>query len=430
MRAIPAIPYVPGRVRGVLRFGAARASADAISVVPAAEIPRLAVRSAGIIGVDAAPLSHEMIRLFGAGIPTVILSRKEAGGLPEGREVWLDGLTGTISDSAEGLADEAPPPPPFGVPVTTADGVAVSLRASVASSEAAARARANGATSIGLLRSEYLEPPDGRVPDTAYFRSAFGELCEAARPLPVTVRLVDAAGDKCPAWLGQQPDVLRTLGLQGSRLFDTEPTRSVVLAQVTALGALAAAFDLSILVPFITSIDELRRWRDLILGTLPAPLPVGTMAETPAALLALPELLAAGDLVGVGCNDLMQCLFAADRDLAAVAHLMDPYAPAVYRFLRLAASTAGRDLDRVHLCGLLPQLPGVMPLLIGLGFRAFSVEPVLIPWLAATVQTLDLASAVQLAEDVCAAPDARAVRELIHLPGAAPWALGGSAATA
>jgi phosphoenolpyruvate-protein kinase (PTS system EI component) len=199
---------------------------------------------------------------------------------------------------------------------------------------------------------------------------------------------------------------------------------------VTALGALAAAFDLSILVPFITSIDELRRWRDLILGTLPAPLPVGTMAETPAALLALPELLAAGDLVGVGCNDLMQCLFAADRDLAAVAHLMDPYAPAVYRFLRLAASTAGRDLDRVHLCGLLPQLPGVMPLLIGLGFRAFSVEPVLIPWLAATVQTLDLASAVQLAEDVCAAPDARAVRELIHLPGAAPWALGGSAATA
>jgi phosphoenolpyruvate-protein kinase (PTS system EI component) len=308
--------------------------------------------------------------------------------------------------------------------------VAVNLRASVVSREAAARARANGATAVGLVRSEYLEPPNGRVPDAAYFRSAFADLCEAARPLAVTVRLVDAAGDKCPVWLGQQPDVLRALGLQGSRLYDTEPTRSVVLAQVAALGAVAPAFDLSILVPFVTSIDELHRWRELIQGALPAPLPIGTMAETPAALLALPQLLAAGELVGVGCNDLMQCLFAADRDLAAVAHLMDPYAPAVYRFLRLAAGTAGRDLDRVHLCGLLPQLPGVMPLLIGLGFRAFSVEPVLIPWLAAAVRTLDLSSVVKLAEDVCSAPDARAVRELIRLPGAAPWALGGWATPA
>jgi hypothetical protein len=55
MRAIPAIPYVPGRARGFLRFGAENASPNAISVVPAADIPRLAVRPAGIVAVDAAP---------------------------------------------------------------------------------------------------------------------------------------------------------------------------------------------------------------------------------------------------------------------------------------------------------------------------------------------------------------------------------------
>jgi phosphoenolpyruvate-protein kinase (PTS system EI component) len=151
------------------------------------------------------------------------------------------------------------------------------------------------------------------------------------------------------------------------------------------------------------------------------------MAETPAAVLELSELADAADFVAIGCNDLLQCLFAADRDLPAVAHLVDPYSPAVYRFLRLAAQAAGPRLGRVQLCGLLPQLPGVLPILVGLGFSVVSVEPLLIPWLARALETLDTASAASIAEDLCAARDADTARRLLGLPPGAPWAPGASA---
>ncbi|MEA3275391.1 MAG: putative PEP-binding protein, partial [Pseudomonadota bacterium] len=429
MRSIQAIPYVPGIARGVLRFGAANATAHSLTLVRGAEIASLTARPAGILAVDAAPLSHVMIRLLNAGIPTLILGSDQAAQLREGDEALLDGVRGVVGDPAEVLAqtEDPPHPPRSGVPVTTLDGVTVSLRASIAGAQGAALALSSGASAIGLVRSEYLDPPDGELPDVGFYEHAFDGLCRTAAPLAVTVRLLDAAGDKRPAWLPDLPGVLTALGLQGSRLYDREPVRSVMLAQIEALGRLAPEHPLSVLVPFVTRTQEFLRWRETILGVLPSPLPVGAMAETPAAVLELAELADAADFVAIGCNDLLQCLFAADRDLSAVAHLVDPYAPAVYRFLRLAARAAGTRLGRVQLCGLLPQLPGVLPILVGLGFSAFSVEPLLIPWLARTLETLDTASAALIAEGVCAARDADAARRLLGLPPGAPWALGASA---
>jgi phosphoenolpyruvate-protein kinase (PTS system EI component) len=217
------------------------------------------------------------------------------------------------------------------------------------------------------------------------------------------------------------PGMLTPLGLQGCRLFDREPLRSLMQAEVDALGRIASGLDLSILVPFVTDVLELRRWREVILERLPAPMPVGAMAETPAAVLALPDLLEEGGFAGIGCNDLLQCLFAADRDLPAVAGLVDPYAPAVFRFLSLAADAASGMLDRVQICGLLPQLPGVLPVLIGLGFRAFSVEPLLIPRLARKLGGVDIAQTQSLARAVCAAGEPRTVRRLLGLSGGLSW---------
>jgi phosphoenolpyruvate-protein kinase (PTS system EI component) len=195
-----------------------------------------------------------------------------------------------------------------------------------------------------------------------------------------------------------------------------------VRAQAEAIGRLASRFPLAVLVPFITDRREFRLRRSAILERLPAPIPVGPVAETPAGALALTELARDGDLVAVGCNDLLQCLFAADRGLPEVAPLVDPYAPSVFRFLRLVAREAGDALERVVLCGLLAQIPGLLPVLIGLGFRAFSVEPLLIPPLAASVAATGTTAAARLAREVCAAPDASDVRLLLDLPADRRWA--------
>jgi phosphoenolpyruvate-protein kinase (PTS system EI component) len=111
----------------------------------------------------------------------------------------------------------------------------------------------------------------------------------------------------------------------------------------------------------------------------------------------------------------MQCLFAADRDLPELSAHLDPYAPVLYRFLRQAAEAAGENLGNVQLCGLLPQMPGVLPVLLGMGYSAFSVEPMMIPYLARITAETSQSQAQVLVDEICAAKESREVRELLGL---------------
>jgi phosphoenolpyruvate-protein kinase (PTS system EI component) len=258
-------------------------------------------------------------------------------------------------------------------------------------------------------------PVDGRPPGTTFLGQTFGEMCAAATPLPVTIRLLDVAADKIPQWMSSIAAVGGALGLQGVRLFDREPARGVIHAQLAAIDQLSEQFELRILIPYLVRYEEVRHWVDTIRSRLSRPVPIGAMIETPAGALDLAHWLDAVDFVAVGCNDLMQCLFAADRDRPELRHYLDPYAPLLFRFFRQLADAAGKRLEQVQLCGLLPQIQGVMPILLGLGYRTFSVEPTLIPHLAATVTATTITDARLLAERACAAAETRQVVELLEL---------------
>ncbi len=204
--------------------------------------------------------------------------------------------------------------------------------------------------------------------------------------------------------------------MQGARLFDREPVRSVLYALLDGIDNLIDSYDLRLLIPYVVNIEEYRHWRTEIEQRISSSLPIGAMAETPAAVLAMPNWFEAADFVSIGCNDLMQCLFAADRDLYELRDYIDPYSPVLYRFLKQAAEAAGDHLDKVQLCGLLPQLPGILPVLLGLGFHNYSVEPVMIPHLARIAGETTLSNAEDLAQQVCVAAESRKVRELLELP--------------
>lgn len=215
------------------------------------------------------------------------------------------------------------------------------------------------------------------------------------------------------------------LGLKGPRLYEYEPVRQVVLAELTALNALAEQYPLSLMLPYIVLPDEFLHWREVIVEHLSVAMPIGTMIETPAAALALPEFMQLADFVAIGCNDLMQCLFAADRDIVEVGHLLDPYSPFLFRFMcQIAESVDEHELSRVQLCGLLSQIPGVIPIMLGLGYRYFSVEPNLIPYLAQAIRETSLNEARLLAHDVCQAHHAGEVRERLGMAKASVWSMG------
>jgi phosphoenolpyruvate-protein kinase (PTS system EI component) len=137
------------------------------------------------------------------------------------------------------------------------------------------------------------------------------------------------------------------------------------------------------------------------------------MAETPAAVL---ELANWGDLVdffSIGTNDLIQYFVGADRDEPALSHMLDPYDPAIYRLLRQVSEAAGDQLNRIRLCGVLPRLNGVLPVLVGLGFRRFSVDPTWIPYLAKSLCSTTSANTQDLAHRVCACSHSQEVHKIL-----------------
>lgn len=415
MSVIHAIPYVPGQVRGTLRFGAAAAAPGVIVALHQREIAAPDARPAGIILVGASPFAHPALRLLSQAIPAVLVELDQLDGLTEGNEILLDGHSGLLTSPVPASlpAYAAPSPPEPGKPLSTGDGVKVELRASVGSIAGSVAAVKQGAASIGLVRSEYLFPEDGRRPDADFLGAAFEQICRAAQPLSVTFRLVDIAGDKKPPWLGEVPGIAGVLGLQGARLYAMEPVRQVYLDELKALNRLAGQYRFSVLLPYVASLAELESLVTEIRQHLPPEVPLGVMLETPAAALAVEEFLGVVDFAALGCNDLMQCLFAADRDLPELHAWLDPHAPALYRFLEMVVQHASNSVGTLQVCGLLPQWPGILPVLIGLGYRAFSVDPVVIPWLARTVRQTDTRQAAKLARAVCEASRPAAVKLLL-----------------
>jgi len=409
---ITGMPYVPGSVRGTLQRGMQGDPAGKIVMLEQPLPGPFEPLPAGFIMIDGAPLSHSLIPLLGSGVPGILITRSQARPLQAGMEVVLDGTTGRLTTDLS--APVSPREPPVAGPVSaTRDGVAVSLRVSARGQRAVQSAVESGADAIGLLRSEFLLPEAGRLPDAAFYHSAFRMLCTTAAGLPLTIRLFDVAASKSPSWLPLPPAAVGVLGRQGVRLYDEEPLQGIYRAQLEAIAALVGEFDVRILLPYVSDLAELQYWRDDSQRQLACPVAVGAMAETPAAALQLREWLEAVEFVAIGCNDLMQCLFGADRDQPELCRYLDPHAPALYRFLRQVADAVPDRLDAVQLCGVLPQLPGILPLLLGLGYRAFSVEATLLPYLWQTIAETHTGAACMLAERVCRARSPADVRELL-----------------
>jgi phosphoenolpyruvate-protein kinase (PTS system EI component) len=405
--------YVPGTASGELQRGTW--NPGGIALVSLTQALEPITPPAAFIIVGGAPLSHAMIELVARGIPTVVIDTEQEGLLTPGTRVSVDGASGLIiiNGRESSLSPRVPQAPKSGHPIHLADGTAVWLMASVRNRDQAHQATISGASSIGLVRSEFLASDAPHPPDVARLTREFESLCAAAGQMTVTIRLIDIAADKPPRWLSEAQHILRPLGMQGSRLYGHEPIHRVVQDQLAALAALSEHYPIEVLIPFISRRGELLRWVEFIRRTLPDSVPIGAMAETPAAVLDLANWGDLVDFFSVGTNDLIQYYFGADRDEAALSDMLNPYDPALYRLLQTVADAAAEYRDEIRLCGVLPRLSGVLPALAGLSFRRFSVDPLWIPYLAESLHSTTTTDAEDLASRVCNCKDSKEVVETL-----------------
>jgi phosphoenolpyruvate-protein kinase (PTS system EI component) len=416
----------PGRVSGETETAPDRSGTDKILLLRQEQLPTVPVLPAGLVLIGAVPFSHAVIQWLGRGIPMALMEADQAARWSPGRSVVLDTARGELYErqGASRPAPWHPPPAPEpGRPLCTSDGTAIHLGASISGAAAARRALASGAEGIGLVRSEYLLPEALCPPDAASYEAICRELLTGTAPLTLTIRLLDLAADKWPSWLPRVASGETISDLHGSQLYGYPLVEDVVRAQVDALSRIRPGVRLRLIWPSGGALEDFLRWRERARSDWSTTLPIGAMVETPAEMLGLDRWAAEADFVSVGCNDLLANLFGVDRDRPRQGRLIDPYRPELYRFLREACRRLDNESSQTQLCGLLPQVEGVLPVLIGLGFRRFSGEPALIPLLSRVVTGTSLQACERLAEQVCRAPDARRVRARLGVSLEGPWGL-------
>jgi phosphotransferase system enzyme I (PtsI) len=400
--------------------------ADELPPSVAAQLDWSRVR--GLICAVGSPTHHTVILARSLGVPAVVGLGGATQVLAPGQLLAIDGTTGEvvveptddaierwrrraeIAEAALRGLDELRTHP-----AVTADGVRIRLDANLEMAEEVGRVRDAGAEGIGLYRSEFLldAHPESATEEAQI--ETYRSLLEAMRPMPVTIRTFDTGEERRvnPARTGGHR---QRFGLRGIRAALQNDERFRI--QIRALLRAAPSGTLRILLPFVTTSEELRRARGLIaeIGReLSAPpVPVGAMIEVPAAALTVDHLAAHADFLSVGTNDLIQYTFAIDRTEERRAGPYEPGAPAVLRLLRGIALAGRRARVDLSVCGEMAGDPVMVALLVGLGFRAFSMTPVAIPIVKRVLSSLDSREAVLLARRARQAVSADAARALVE----------------
>jgi len=265
---------------------------------------------------------------------------------------------------------------------STLDSIDVELHANIELPEDVAVAKENGATGIGLFRTEFLFLNRGDLPSEDEQFEAYRRVAVDMEGMPVTVRTFDLGADK------QVVDATRVapnpaLGLRAIRLCLAEPR--LFHHQLRAILRASHYGKIRILIPMLSSMHEIEQALHLIaeakesLDAQSIPyddgVEVGGMIEVPAAALSVNMFMRKLDFVSIGTNDLIQYTLAIDRSDDTVAHLYDPLHPAVLELVSHIIRSANRAGKPVAVCGEMAGDTRLTRLLLGFGLRQFSMHP-------------------------------------------------------
>ena len=302
----------------------------------------------------------------------------------------------------------------------TLDGTIIDLHANIEKPGDIAEVKENGATGIGLFRSEFLFLNRDKLPDEEEQFEAYRAAAAGMEGQPVTIRTFDLGGDK---QLNGTKRVANNpaLGLRAIRFCLAEP--QLFATQMRALLRATHYGNVKILIPMLSGVSELTQTLQFIAATkqrlddegIPydREVKIGGMIEIPAAALALGVFVKKLDFLSIGTNDLIQYTLAIDRTDEEVAHLYDPLHPAVLRLLAHIIGTSNRFNVPISVCGEMAGELAYTRLLLGLGLRQFSMFSAQVPSIKQRVLTTSLPEIATLTQKILRSDDPMKIRELL-----------------
>lgn len=401
----------------------------------------------GIVMLLGGKTSHSAIMARALGIPLVLgLEGKLEKPIQTGDSVIVDGERGYVflnpepnirlwyEDRRRSMLIEMEELAKINnLPAETSDGHQIHMAANISSTRELDIAIQNGAESIGLFRTEFLYMDRTYPPSEAEQYSVYREVAETFRDRPVIIRTLDIGGDKPMDYLQIPEEDNPFLGYRAIRICLNR--KDVFITQLRAILRASAHGQVKVMFPMISSIEEIveskavleqakQQLRDENIA-FDEQIQVGIMIEVPAAAATADLLAEEVDFFSIGTNDLVQYTLAVDRMNEQIAHMYDPYHPAVLRLIRNAVEGAKKCGISVGVCGEMAGDPRAVPLWIALGIDELSMSSRSIPRVKAAVRRSMLEPAQEITKQAYRCRNKAELEEVLGieaLPEPAPAA--------
>jgi phosphoenolpyruvate-protein phosphotransferase (PTS system enzyme I) len=392
----------------------------------------------GLVSEEGTRTAHAAILAHSLNIPAVFGAAGALAAIPDGTILLIDGQSGAIvlNPNRDEMEDarvqvsrrqrlELQLEGVVGQPAVTPAGRAITLMGNVDLPEEIEAAVRHGAQGVGLLRTEFLITGRAVLPSEDEQTDYFRRVARAFPDLTVIIRSFDLGGDKFPAAFKAPSEANPFLGWRSIRVCLDEP--EVFRPQIRAVLRAASGHDIQLMLPLVTTVQEVQDARDMVAeearalaaaGVEAAPsVPVGVMIETPAAVLMADRLAEVSAFFSVGTNDLTQYTMAVDRGNARLANRFNPHDPSIVRQLHRVVEVGRTAGLPVSVCGEMASEPLSAVLLLGLGYDRLSVSPPALPLVKWVIRTVPEESARRAANAALAAANAadvsRGLREAV-----------------
>ncbi|WP_374017740.1 phosphoenolpyruvate--protein phosphotransferase [Paenibacillus thiaminolyticus] len=308
------------------------------------------------------------------------------------------------------------------LPAVTQDGLTISLSANISSTRELEIADQNGAEGVGLFRTEFMYMDRSYPPSEAEQLTVYRDAAEHYKDSQVIIRTLDIGGDKPMEYLNLPEEDNPFLGYRAIRICLDQ--QELFKSQLRAILRASAHGPVAIMIPMISSVEEIIAAKAVLEEAkaelrdegLPfdEKLPVGIMVEVPAAALIADRLAEEVDFFSIGTNDLVQYTLAVDRMNEQIAHMYDPFHPAVLRLIRHTIEAAQARGIGISVCGEMAGDTRAVPLWIALGVTKLSMSSRFIPRVKAAIHRATRAGSEQLAERIFAARSKAEIDELVE----------------
>ncbi len=382
----------------------------------------------GLVLEDGGTTSHVAVVARALGIPCVGDVANISSLVEPGDPIILDGMTGHVEvrpgpDVEAAYAEKARLRARRqeqyrslrDIPAVTLDGVEIGLHMNAGLLLDLPHVAETGAVSIGLFRTELLFMVASRFPRPGQQYALYRSVMDVVHDRPVTFRTLDIGGDKVLPYMLRLDEQNPALGWRALRIGLDRP--ALLRSQLRAMLRAGAGREIRIMFPMVAMASEFDDAKALVTRevahltrhghSLPSEIKLGAMVEVPSLLWQLEEIAERVDFLSVGSNDLMQYLFAADRDNKRVSGRFDALSPPMLRALKSISDVGHARGKPVTLCGEIAGNPLSAMALIALGYRGLSMAPSALGPVKAMLLALDAGEVTRFVNGLLAATDGR-----------------------